>query len=213
MGRTKLKKFIELKSFPNVFDQEQEMISGNLKKYFANENSYTLEVGCGEGDYTVNLAKQFSDKNFIGIDIKQARLYVGAKKALENNINNAAFISARVEKLTDVFKENEVEEIYIPFPEPHVRRRSIPRRLVSPEMLNVYKNILRSDGRIHFKTDDKDLFEYSLEVISKAGLTIIKQNPDVHSQENLTLAETITTRYERYYKREGRNIHYVCFRF
>lgn len=213
MGRTKYKKLIEVKSFPNVFDREQDSIGKLVRKYFNNKSSLTLEVGCGEGDYTVHLASNYPDRNFIGIDIKASRLYVGAKKVLDAGMTNAAFISMRVESLADFFTDEKIEEIYIPFPDPHVRRKSAFRRLISPEFINIYKSILADNGRIHLKTDNEGLFEYGLNNIKKADAVIYKLNENARASGDLTEAEIINTRYERHYVNEGRTIRYVCFGF
>ena len=152
-------------------------------------------------------------KNYIGVDIKASRIYTGAKNALESGIDNAAFIAMRVESLADVFEDEKIEEIYIPFPDPHVRRKSAPRRLISPDFISIYKTVLSQKGLIHFKTDNKGLFEYGLENIEKTGAVIHKINEDVAGSTALNEAEQITTRYERHYVNEGRTIRYVCFGF
>ncbi|MBN1301869.1 MAG: tRNA (guanosine(46)-N7)-methyltransferase TrmB [Melioribacteraceae bacterium] len=211
MGRTKQKKIDAVKFFPNVFVKEN--LSEAVQKYFSNNNPLSLEIGCGEGDYTLALAKNFSGKNFMGIDIKPSRIYIGARSALDENIHNTAFIAGRIERLYEIFGEASIQEIYIPFPDPHVRRRSAPRRLISHQFISIYKKILTKNGRIHFKTDNEILFEFGLENLKQAGAEIIKINYNVHNSDNLTLPESITTRYEKHYIKEGRTIKYLCCGF
>ncbi len=196
-----------------MFDREDKGLGKLVKDYFNNDKSISLEVGCGEGDYTVQLAPNYPERNFVGIDIKAARIYIGAKKVLDNNLKNAAFISMRVEMLQEVFKEMNIAEIYIPFPDPHVRRKSAPRRLISPEFIAIYKSILEPGGKIHFKTDNAGLFEYCVGNIKNTDAEIYKLNEDVQHSEELSFEESVTTRYERHYREEGRIIKYVCFGF
>ncbi len=159
-----------------------------------------LEVGCGHGDYTVNLAKHFPDKNFIGLDLRPARLWVGAKLSLDEEISNAAFLATRAERLPEILKEEKISEIYIPFPEPHVRRRCEKRRLVSDFFLNIYKQVMVENGIIIFKTDDDGLYEYSVKVLSEMEATIIENDPDLYSYGRVTReAKQIQTTYEKYY--------------
>lgn len=213
MGRTKQKKIVEIRNFPNVFDKTQDSIAELLKTYFNNGNAISIEVGCGEGDYTVQLAERFSNRNFVGIDIKASRIFTGAKKVLDAGMANAAFISMRVETIAEVFNDLKVDEIYIPFPDPHVRRKSAPRRLVSPEFLEKYKLILSEKGKVHFKTDNEGLFEYALDILGRTKASVYKINRNVGISNELTIAEQVTTRYERHYRNEGRIIRYICFGF
>lgn len=212
MPRKKSIKINEANSFKNVFSIYDENSKDYLFKYL-NENPLTLEIGCGHGDFTFNLAKEFQNRNFIGLDIKSSRIWRGAKKSLESGITNSAFLVGRAEFVGDFFCEKIVNEIYIPFPDPHVKRRSEKKRLVSEKFLYIYKKILKDDGIIHFKTDNTGLFEYSLEVLEKLKANIFNHTFDLHSNESENLVNRIKTTYEKHYIEEGRKIKYVCFGF
>lgn len=211
MARTKHKKLNEVSSFENVFDYKAGNTEEELLKYFGNSNSISLEIGCGEGDYTISLAKLFPKRNFIGIDFKGARIYIGAKKALENKITNTAFLWINAEKLPEFFKQTKIEEIFITFPEPHVKRRSERKRLVSPRFLELYKQLIIQGGHIHLKTDDDFLYNYALEILNKVKATILFKSDDLYSLNELDEIKKIKTRYEKYYLNEGRKIKYIEF--
>ena len=213
MGRKKAYKKKEVVKFPNVFSADKENLLNDIYKYFGNRNSITLEIGCGDGDYTIALAQKFPERNLIGVDIKSDRIYQGSSTALELNLSNAAFVTGRFQLIFDQFKEKKVDEIIIPFPDPHVRRKSAPRRLISNEFLEIHKTILVSEGTFHFKTDNDDLFEFGIDNLKKQEGEIIHINRDVHATVEKTLMESITTRYERHYVKEGRKISYVNFQF
>jgi tRNA (guanine-N7-)-methyltransferase len=213
MARTKLKRLSKLSEISNVFNIKQMDIKESVKSHFKGENLFTLEIGCGHGDYSVELAQKFSDRNFIGIDVKGARLYKGATKALELNLNNVAFIITRAEKLGEIFESNSVEEIYIPFPEPHVKRSKANKRLISPLLLKLYKELLADSGLVHFKTDDKELYEYAVKSIVDSGGTILNKTDDLFSYDELKISQSIITSFEKHYIDEGKKIKYICFRF
>lgn len=211
MGRTKHKKLNEVSSFENVFDFKVGNTEEELLRYFGNSNPISLEIGCGEGDYTISLAQLFPNRNFIGIDFKGARIYIGAKKALENKITNTTFLWINAEKLPEFFKNTKIEEIFITFPEPHVKRRSERKRLVSPRFLELYKQLIIQGGHIHLKTDDDFLYNYALEILNKVKATILFKSEDLYSLNALDEIKKIKTRYEKYYLNEGRIIKYVEF--
>lgn len=211
MARTKHKKIKEVTSFENVFDYKAGNTEEDLLKYFGNSNSISLEIGCGEGDYTISLAQLFPERNFIGIDFKGARIYIGAKKALEENITNGAFLWINADKLPEFFTNTKIEEIFITFPEPHVKRRAERKRLVSSRFLEIYKQIIIPGGHIHLKTDDDFLYNYALEVLHKVKATILFNSDDLYSVNELDEIKKIKTRYEKYYLKEGRKIKYIEF--
>ena len=169
-----------MSTFPNVFEPDGERIKTEdfqLKgswgsEYFKNDNPITLELGCGKGEYTVGLAEKYPDRNFIGIDIKGARMWKGAKYALENNVGNAAFIRARIEFIERLFKEDEIDEIWVTFPDPFPKKPS--NRLSSSYFINRYSKIIALGGDIHLKTDCRELHDYTLIVLNENGIV-----PDV----------------------------------
>ena len=213
MARTKQKRLSKLSEIPNVFNIEERDILESVKSHFSGEKLFTLEIGCGHGDYSVELAQNFPNRNFIGIDVKGARVYKGATKALELNLNNVAFIITRAEKLGDIFELHSVEEIYIPFPEPHIKRSKQNRRLISPSLLKIYKDILTESGLVHFKTDNEGLYEFADKSIVNFGGTILNKTDDLYSSDELKNSQNIITSFERHYVNEGKKIKYICFRF
>lgn len=213
MARTKLQRLNRANELPNVFSLRTPDLSGALKSYFKSELPFTIEIGCGHGDYSVELAKKFPKRNFIGIDIKGARIFSGAMKAANLNLNNVAFIQARVERLNEIFHKKSIEEIYIPFPDPHIRRTSQKRRLISPFFLDFYKELLIDSGLLHFKTDNENLFHYAVKSISDSGCKIIHSTENLYGDIEVLNDSEIITSYERHYINEGRKIKYICFRF
>ena len=167
MGKDKLKRFAELETFTNVF-QLNPVHKGNWNKnYFKNNQPIVLELGCGRGEYTVSLAKYFPVKNFIGIDIKGARIWRGAKTGMEEHISNMAFLRIEIEQLEEHFSENEVDEIWITFPDPQPQISRERKRLTSDRFLTMYKKVLSPNGIVHLKTDNDGLYAYTLEKIAE----------------------------------------------
>ena len=179
--------------------------------YFHNDNPITLELGCGKGEYTVNLAINHPEKNFIGMDIKGARLWKGCKMAEELGLKNVAFIRSRGEFLESFFAANEVEEIWLTFPDPQPQSNRIQKRLTSPEFLLRYKNILKPKGMIHLKTDNDKLYKYTLGVIRDFGHHLIFSSDDIYGLEIFHEATAIQTFYEEIYRKEGIPIKYIEF--
>jgi tRNA (guanine-N7-)-methyltransferase len=213
MTRTKLKRIKKANELPNVFKIGTVSKENVLGDFFKSTGPITLEIGCGHGDYSVELGKRFPDRNFIGMDIKGARIYNGAMNAIDKKLNNVAFIIGRAEKLREVFGTNTLEEIYIPFPDPHVRRTSERRRLISPGFLKLYKELLVDDGTVHFKSDNEGLFDYALKVISEFGCRILFQTKDLYESKKEEDRSEIKTKYEEHYIRMKRKICYVRFKF
>lgn len=213
MGRKKHIKIKETATFPNVFRINEETTEKDFLKYFGNNNPVVLEVGCGHGDYSVNLALQYPESNFIGLDIKPARIHRGASRALDESINNLAFLVGRAEKLAEVFKAHPINAIWIPFPDPHPRRKSASRRLISPEFLNIYREILSENGVVNFKTDNEGLFKYAKEVLNNQDVTIHKLTDNLYESDFHELTHEIQTTYEKRYLEEGRIIRFVSFSF
>lgn len=213
MARTKLKKFSKLNELEKVFNIKNPDIKERLHNYFIDGKNFTLEIGCGHGDYSVELAQKFPNRNFIGIDIKGARIYRGAMASEELKLNNVAFVITRAERLNEIFFPKSIEEIYIPFPEPHIRRTSQNRRLISPSFLKIYKELLVDSGILHFKTDNQDLFEYAIKSIADSEGEILHSTEDTYNDDHLNFGSEIMTSFEKHYINEGRKIKYICFRF
>lgn len=223
MGHRKLKKFIEVEGFPNVFqthifpgDGLVFALKGNWNSYyFKNNNPIILELGCGRGEYTIEFARRFPDKNFIGMDIKGARLWKGAKTALLENLKNVAFVRNRIDFIESYFAGEEISEIWIPFPDPYPRKEQ--KRLVSGEFINRYRNIAPARTIIHLKTDNHDLYEYALQQVYANNYPLLAYSEDVYSDaiqlnsERFDLLTEIQTYYEKMFLSSGLKIHYVEF--
>ena len=213
MGKDKLKRFAELETFTNVF-QLNPVHKGNWNKnYFKNNQPIVLELGCGRGEYTVSLAKYFQKKNFIGIDIKGARIWRGAKTGMEEHISNMAFLRIEIEQLEEHFSENEVDEIWITFPDPQPQISRERKRLTSDRFLTMYKKVLSPNGIVHLKTDNDGLYAYTLEKIAELNLKLIKHTADLYKEEWLDDVLSIQTTYEKIYRDKGKNINYIQFQF
>jgi tRNA (guanine-N7-)-methyltransferase len=213
LGKDKLRRFAELETFTNVF-QLNPVHRGNWNAaYFKNNQPIVLELGCGRGEYTVSLAKYFPAKNFIGIDIKGARIWRGAKTGMEELIHNMAFLRIEIEKLEEHFEEEEVNEIWITFPDPQPQISRERKRLTSDRFLEMYKKILKPNGIVHLKTDNDGLYEYTLEKIKEFKYTIIKNTSDLYKEEWLDEVLSIQTTYEKIYRDKGKNINYIQFKF
>ncbi len=224
--RNKLQKFAEVLSFPNVyenFDASNPSLAGengvqvDLKGkwqevHFKNDQPITLELACGKGDYAIGLAQRFPDRNFIGVDIKGARIWRGAKTALEAGLQNVAFLRTRIEQLSLFFDENEVDEIWITFPDPFLRKGKENRRLTSPNFLSQYPKLLKSGGLVHLKTDDPTLYEYTLEVLAEQkNYTLLYHDDDIYAKPLPMPELEIKTFYEKQHLAAGKTIKYIRF--
>ena len=210
MGQKKLIRFEELKTFPNVL-QYPEGIAGNWNVFFKNNNPVILELACGKGEYAIGLARLYSGKNFIGIDLKGNRIWVGAKKALEQNLSNAAFLRTQIDKVCDYFLKNEVEAIWITFPDPQLRRSKAKKRLTHPKFLRLYQQFLIPGGLIHLKTDSPDLYNFTKMVIELFNCTLHKDYDNVYKETTITEDLRIKTHYESLDIAGSNRIHYLCF--
>lgn len=213
MPRTKLKKFSMLNEMRNVFDIKKAGTKESLHNYFNNGIQFTLEIGCGHGDYSIDLAQKFPERNFIGIDVKGSRIFHGAMRSIEMKLNNVAFVSTRAEKLNQIFVPNSIEEIYLPFPDPHLRRASQNKRLISPPFLKIYKELLVDSGLLHLKTDNHNLYEYTIASVINSHGKIIHSSEDLHNDSSLKFNTQILTNFEKHYINQGRKIKYICFNF
>ena len=221
-SKNKLKKFIENESFSNVIQPERkELLSdsfiykGNWNKlYFKNNNPIIVELGCGKGEYTVNLAKSNPSKNYIGIDIKGARFWRGAKTSLDENLENVVFLRTQIELIDFVFGKQEVKEIWLTFPDPQIKYQRRKHRLTNPLFLNLYKNILVDKGIVHLKTDSEFLHGYTLGVLKGLSIKPLFSNHDIYKNNNAP-AEVINikTHYEKLFLETKKNISYLRFSF
>ncbi|MBK7098392.1 MAG: tRNA (guanosine(46)-N7)-methyltransferase TrmB [Sphingobacteriales bacterium] len=210
MGQKKLIRFAELSCFSNVL-QLPENMAGNWTHHFKNENPLTLELACGKGEYTLGLARLYPQRNFIGIDIKGNRIWVGAKKAIQENLNRVAFLRTQIEQLHEYFAPNEVNEIWITFPDPQLRFSKAKKRLTHPRFLRLYQQILKPSGKIHLKTDSPDLYRFTKEVLSMYQCNIIADIDDVYGQTVVSQELSIKTHYEALDIAQSSRIHYLCF--
>jgi len=172
-----------------------------------------LELGCGKGDYTVGLSVKYPNVNFMGVDRKGARMWRGAKTSQEENIQNVAFLRIKIEQLLYCFGNDEVDGIWITFPDPIPKERKSKRRLTSPQFLKKYRTILKPGGIIHLKTDNSDLFQYTIEVLKDQPVDILYQTFDLYNSDYDGDAPLIQTYYEKKYLVEGKPINYLKFRF
>ncbi|MFL5765797.1 MAG: tRNA (guanosine(46)-N7)-methyltransferase TrmB [Bacteroidia bacterium] len=221
MAKRKLKKFSEVSSFKNCFFQSFEQWKGEglplrgkwHSEYFRNENPIVLELGCGKGEYTVGLAKRFPEKNFIGVDIKGNRIWTGAKEAIESNMNNVAFVRTRIDFIETCFSENEVDEIWITFPDPQPQKTRIRNRLTNMIFMDRYRKILKKNGIVHLKTDSEPFWAYTKEVIAENGMKLLDETNDLYA-DPLQRDEALTnikTYYEKLFSEKGFRICYLKF--
>lgn len=223
--RNKLQKFAEVAACRNVYESfdvnhasltccgEQFLMSGKWAElHFQDTQPITLELACGKGEYTVGLAERFSDRNFIGVDIKGARIWKGARRALQQELPNAAFLRTRIERLNVFFAPAEVSEIWIVFPDPFPRESKSNRRLTAPYFLDIYRNVMGPGGIVHLKTDDKNLYHYTLEVIAAdARCAILYYDDDIYAKALPAEELDIKTFYETQHLAAGKKIKYVRF--
>lgn len=218
MTKRKLERFEEMKGFTNVlqpaFDEVYNKdfgLKGRWNRdFFGNYNPIILELGCGKGEYTVELARRFKDKNFIGIDIKGARIWKGAKKAIGETINNAAFLRTRIELINSFFDTNEIDEIWITFPDPQPKNKK--KRLTSSRFLKSYQKFLKQYGFIHLKTDNEALFNYTMQIVNHNKLEIDYVTENLYESCNENEILSVKTYYENKFLEQGLKIYYLRFK-
>jgi tRNA (guanine-N7-)-methyltransferase len=219
MSKNKLNRFAELKTFANVIESgidevfhEKHKLKGKwAKEWFKNPKPIVLELGCGKGEYTVKLAEKYPEKNFIGIDIKGARMWVGARLANEKRLMNVVFLRTRIEFINSFFDNNEIDEIWITFPDPQEIDSRKNKRLTSPVFLNKYKGFIKRNGIINLKTDNNKLYNYTLKLAKKNNLKILVSTNDLYNSAYIDKTHEIKTYYEQMFLQEGKSIHYLQF--
>ena len=220
-SKNKLKRFQENETFANVFQPSREEVVGGefpLKgkwrsDFFKNDNPVVLELGCGKGEYSVGLAKLNPNKNFIGIDIKGARFWRGAKTAIEENMSNVAFVRTQIELIEHCFAKDEVDEIWITFPDPQIKYKRTKHRMTNAAFLENYKKVLKPNGLMHLKTDSEFMHGYTLGLLHGAGHEVIYANHNVYRNEGAPEEVTsIQTFYEGQYLEINKAITYIQFR-
>lgn len=238
MGKNKLARWTELGTFINVIQPEtadlligDHRIKGNWRReIFMNDNPVVIELGCGKGEYTTGLAEMFPGRNYIGVDIKGARMWRGAKTANERKLPNAAFLRTRIEFINSFFSEDEVDEIWLTFPDPHPGKKNSNKRLTCPWFIRSYRRFLKNNGIIHLKTDNEELYNYTRKLVTKNQLALIFETNNLYSEEFSAMVNdsqerdpgiseslsgnilSIRTHYENIFIKEGLKIHYLGFR-
>jgi len=215
VGKDKLRRFAEIDTFSNVLqlDAGKELKGQWASNQFKNNNPVVLELACGKGEYSVSLAQMFPDKNFIGVDYKGNRIWRGAKTALEEGVNNVAFLRIQIESILEYFAPEEVDEIWITFPDPQPQVGREKKRLTSPRFLDMYKHIVKQGGFINLKTDNDDLHAYTAEKIGELELILHAKTEDLYHSEFDNEVLSIKTYYEKKYLKDNKNINYLKFSF
>jgi len=220
-SKNKLKRFKENETFANVFQPtREEVVSDSFplkgkwnSDFFKNKHPLVLELGCGKGEYTVGLASKYPNKNFIGIDIKGARFWRGAKTAVDESLPNVAFIRTQIELIGHIFAEQEVDEIWITFPDPQIKYKRTKHRMTNAEFLHLYKKILKPGGIMNLKTDSEFMHGYTLGLLHGEGHEVLYANHNVY--ENHGAPEEVTaiqTFYEKQYLEINKAITYIRFK-
>lgn len=210
MAQKKLERFAAIKTFSNVLEYPSDM-KGMWHSFFTNSNPVILELACGRGEYTVGLSQLHPNQNFIGVDVKGNRMFIGAKKCLAENLSNAAFLRTQIEKIADYFSAGEVDEIWITFPDPQLRTSKAKKRLTHPRFLKLYQQILKPGGFIHLKTDSPNLYRFTKKVAELYDLSIVEDSDNVYSEAFVKKELTIKTHYESLDIAQSKKIHYLKF--
>jgi tRNA (guanine-N7-)-methyltransferase len=210
MGQKKLKRFAELETFANVLQYPPDM-AGRWQEHFKNTGSITLELACGKGEYAVGLAQLHPERNFIGVDQKGNRIWVGAKKAAGLGLPNVAFLRAQIDGLLNFFGAGEIAEIWITFPDPQLRVSKDKKRLTHPKFLRLYQHILQPGGKLHLKTDSPHLYRFTKRVIDLYHCTLLHDTDDLYAQPHRPPELLLKTHYESLDIAGSKRVHYLCF--
>jgi tRNA (guanine-N7-)-methyltransferase len=219
LAKNKLKKFSYMEKLPHVIQPETYEMKEDIPLkgkwiggFFKNDNPIVLELGCGKGEYSVELAERYPNKNYIGVDIKGNRMWVGAQDSFEKKLNNIAFLRIRIENIIKCFAENEVSEIWITFPDPQIKRKRQSKRLTHPDFLKRYRTFLSEDTVINLKTDSQFLYGYTLGIIEGEGHELLDCTNDLYNVNQTRENLEIKTHYEKIYLEKGTQITYIKFR-
>lgn len=220
MGKDKIRRFAAIKTYTNVFEPvigETFYMKGRWNEdYFKNDNPLVLELGCGKGEYSVGMARKFKNKNFIGVDIKGARMFIGATEAIDEELKNVGFLRTKIDFINDCFELNEVDEIWLTFSDPQPKKPN--KRLSSQVFIDRYKKMIKSGGQIHLKTDSDLLYDFTLEEIVSHGYDMIFNTSDLYSENVSNISEQLSdilpikTHYEKLFTAKGAIIKYCCFK-
>lgn len=210
MGLKKLVRFAEVATFPNVLQLPKDM-PGQWGAFFKNDHPITLELACGKGEYSVGLGRMYPNRNFIGVDLKGVRIWKGAKIALTEGLQNIAFLRTPIDQIEEYFTKDEVDEIWLPFPDPQLRTSKAKKRLTHPKFLRKYQNILKHNGIIHLKTDSPSLYRFTKWVIEIYELPLLQDSQDIHATGEVSPELNIKTHYEGLDIAKSNRIHYLQF--
>lgn len=215
MGKDKLRKFAEIDTFPNVYQLHLgKVMKGKwAKEHFKNEQPIVLELACGKGEYAVNLAKLFPEKNFIGVDLKGNRIWRGARTGVDEGIQNLAFLRIQIEDILEFFAPGEIDEIWITFADPQPQESREKKRLTYPGFLEKYRILLKEGGKVNLKTDNDGLYNYTVEKVAELNLITHKNTNNLYHSDVVDKVLSIKTHYERIYLKTDKNINYIQFSF
>lgn len=219
MARKKLERFKENENFRHVLEPSRDQVTagfehkGKWSSFFNNDNPIVIELGCGKGEYTVAMAEKYPEKNFIGVDVKGARIWYGATEIQEKNLKNAAFLRTQIELIDQCFNQQEVSEIWITFPDPQIKYKRLKHRMTNPEFLRMYANILKLRGIVHLKTDSEFLHGYTHGILEILGLPVYQAYHDIDLQleDKDNLLHSVRTYYEELFRNKGKTVTYLKF--
>ncbi len=211
MPRKKLFRIQEALILPNILQHDNPEVKKIISEFATESTKTFLELGCGRGEYTFGLGKMFPKAHCMGMDIQGERMWHGAKKALDEKIFNILFVRGQIEHICEYIPDHSIDEIWIPFPDPFLREKKAKKRLTGPRFLEMYTKILKKNGRVHLKTDNHILYEFSKETIQNFGAKILEMDENLLLSQDSHNPLSIQTQYEKRYRSEGKNIFYLCF--